>query len=352
MKRVVIPTGYMGSGSSAVTDLVSEFHDYCGKCGSQEFVFLHCPFGLFDLEDRLLHGNNIYISDEYLHLFRKRMSELNFKRFWWPSNYQHFVGKEFMNYVDEFIDSLVDYRMDQFWYMNELPTNFKLTLKKAKNAIGQRIFGKEYFRKPVLNREGVQFCYPSEEKFYTCARKFIVQVIEAVSKHENVILDQLLLPYNLNRMAHYFEPGETKVIVVERDPRDVFIQNKYFYSKGHVEIPYPKDVEEFCKFYRHIREMEKLEKNDDILRIHFEELIYEYDQSLKKIYKFLEVDAKSHIKKKEIFQPEKSIHNTQLFLLEESYQKEAKYIEEHLGEYLYHFPEERIVDKTQTFIYD
>ena len=352
MRRVVVPTGYMGSGSSAITNLVSEFQDYCGKCGSQEFVFLHCPLGVFDLEDRLLHGNNIYISDEYLHLFRMRMKELNFKRFWWPSGYQHFVGKEFMSYVDEFIDSLVDYRMDQFWYMSELPTNAKLTIKKAKNAIGQRIFGKKYFRKPVLNRSGVQFSYPTEEKFYACARKFIVQVIEAISKNENVILDQLLLPYNLNRMSNYFKKGEVKVIVVERDPRDVFIQNKYFYSKAHVEIPYPKDVEEFCLFYRHIRGIEQVEENEDILRIHFEELVYEYEESLEKIYRFLEVEPESHVKKKEIFNPEKSINNTQLFLLEEEYKKEAEYIEQHLEEYLYHFPEERIADALQTFIYE
>ena len=27
MKRIVVPTGYMGSGSSAITDLIAEFKD-------------------------------------------------------------------------------------------------------------------------------------------------------------------------------------------------------------------------------------------------------------------------------------------------------------------------------------
>ena len=43
---------------------------------------------------------------------------------------------------------------------------------------------------------------------------------------ENIILDQFLLPFNLFRVDNYFD-DRLKAIVVERDPRDVFIINKY-----------------------------------------------------------------------------------------------------------------------------
>ena len=57
-KRIIIPAGYMGSGSSVVTDLMSEIEGVDTKSGTFEFVFLHCPNGVFDLEDKLLIGNN------------------------------------------------------------------------------------------------------------------------------------------------------------------------------------------------------------------------------------------------------------------------------------------------------
>lgn len=66
MNKIIIPTGYMGSGSSAITDLVAEFEDCKNEFKSYEYVMLHCPNGLFDLEDKLLTGNNAIRSDEAL----------------------------------------------------------------------------------------------------------------------------------------------------------------------------------------------------------------------------------------------------------------------------------------------
>ena len=56
MRKIIVPTGYMGSGSSAVTDLVAEYKNCNNDYRSFEYVFLHCPNGLFDLEDKLLIG--------------------------------------------------------------------------------------------------------------------------------------------------------------------------------------------------------------------------------------------------------------------------------------------------------
>ena len=66
MERIIVPMGYMGSGSSAITDLVSEFKDCQNEFKSYEYVLLHCPNGLFDLEDKLLIGNNAIRSDNRL----------------------------------------------------------------------------------------------------------------------------------------------------------------------------------------------------------------------------------------------------------------------------------------------
>ena len=88
MKRIIVPTGYMGSGSSAITDLVAEFKDCQNEYKSYEYVLLHCPNGLFDLEDKLLIGNNAIRSDEAIRSFELQMKKLYDKKYWWVGNYK------------------------------------------------------------------------------------------------------------------------------------------------------------------------------------------------------------------------------------------------------------------------
>ena len=76
MNRIAITTGYMGSGSSAVTDLIGEFNGFTENNGDFEYIFMHCPNGIFDLEDKLLRNNNAVRSDEALRSFRNAMYEL------------------------------------------------------------------------------------------------------------------------------------------------------------------------------------------------------------------------------------------------------------------------------------
>ena len=105
--KLIIPTGYMGSGSSAITDLICEFDGYEADNGTFEYVFLHCPDGLFDLEDKLLIGNNSMRSDEAIRSFEKRMYELYSNKYWWVANYKKRIGREFWKYTKDFTESLV-----------------------------------------------------------------------------------------------------------------------------------------------------------------------------------------------------------------------------------------------------
>ena len=88
MNQLVVPISYMGSGSSAITDLVSEIKGYEAQNDTFEYVFLHCPNGVFDLEDKLLVGNNALRSDEALHSFCDTMKQLYDKKWWCVGNYK------------------------------------------------------------------------------------------------------------------------------------------------------------------------------------------------------------------------------------------------------------------------
>ena len=70
----------MGSGSYAITSIMSEIESVDVSKGTFEYVFLHCPNGVFDLEDKLLIGNNAVRSDEALHSFANTMKQLYDKK--------------------------------------------------------------------------------------------------------------------------------------------------------------------------------------------------------------------------------------------------------------------------------
>lgn len=86
-----------------------------------------------------------------------------------------------------------------------------------------------------------------------------------------------------------------------------------------------------------MRESEKECKSNKVLRVKFEDLIYNYDDEVRKISKFLGFKDSEHINKKTRFIPEVSIKNTQLFRKKE-YQEESEIIEKKLAKYLYNFP--------------
>jgi len=347
MRRIIVPTGYMGSGSSAVTDLVSEFADSSNEYKDYEYIFLHCPNGVFDLEDKLLKGNNAIRSDEAIRSFETQMHKLYDKKFWWVGNYKEVIGPEFKDMTKDFINKVEQFNFPGFWYTHE-EVNFKmfirLLLRKPFKMIAH---DKQKFRPILKYNDGMRISYIKPKEFYEYAHEYIYKVVNYISRgKENIILDQFLLPFNLHRVDNYFG-DELKVIAVARDPRDVYILNKYIWGNKKIGVPMPKDAKEFCKFYKAMRESEIPSKSDKVLRVNFEDLVYNYESEVKKITKFLHYTEKDHVNKKKRFNPDLSIKNTQVFRNPE-YADEVKIIEKELKDYLYDFKEELSNDVKDT----
>lgn len=150
-------------------------------------------------------------------------------------------------------------------------------------------------------------------------------------EEKNIILDQLLLPHNIYRAEKYFD-DRMECFVVNRDPRDVFIFNKYVWTKSGEQVPFPMDVNEFCGYYRRLRAIERKVENIHVHTIQFEDLVYKYDEMLAKIEDILQLNDDCHSKKKQMFNPERSINNTQLFM-KDKYKKEVEIIEKELSEF-------------------
>lgn len=257
MQRLLIPTGYMGSGSSAITDILGEFEGIDASHKDFEFVFLHCPNGLFDLEDKLLVGNNAIRSDEALRSFRAAMKELYDKPFWWPGNYKKNVTPEFMNLTDEFIKEITQFKSNTFWYYQErrgISAFPKLATNKALRALTRGTINP---LKPLKYKD-MKISLTTPEEFYTAAQTYLKKLFSVFSDSANIVVDQLLLPPNLWRMKNYL-PDNAECFVVERDPRDMFFINKYIWvAKNFSQVPYPTDVKEFCGYYKKLRQIEHL----------------------------------------------------------------------------------------------
>lgn len=339
-KRVIIPTGYMGSGSSVITDLMSEVEGVDVSRGTFEYVFLHCPNGVFDLEDKLLIGNNAVRSDEAIVSFEKTMKQLYDKKYWWVGNYKKNMGEGFWQITKDYIADITEVESDYYWYYQE-NTNTEMFFRLAFNKILKLITLNKYKPKKVLAYEPMRLSFIEPERFYETTKKYIYKAMEMAGyAKKSILFDQLLLPFNLFRFENYFDE-DAYVFVIERDPRDVFISNKYFWSqRSNAVIPYPTDVHAFCKYYKSLRKMEKEANCDRVCRIRFEDLIYNYDKTVDLIFEKLGWDRATHTAPKTKFNPEKSIFNTQLFKKDEKYKEEAEIIARELGEFLYDFPYE------------
>lgn len=334
--KVIIPTGYMGSGSSAITDLASEYSGCNNTYKSYEYIFLHCPNGLFDLEDRLLAGNNALRSDEAIRSFENQMEKLYKSKFWWVGNYEKIIGNEFIKLTSAFLDNIEQFNYKGYWYTHE-EVDCKMFIKLISRKPIKKLIPKLRYSKILRYNDRMRISFINDEAFYAAARRYLKGVLKVIANdEENVIADQLVLPFNLHRIDNYFDDC-ARVIVVQRDPRDVFFTNKYVWNKKGCQIPVPTDVYQFCSFYKSMRQSEKKTCSEKVLRINFEDLVYKYDETVKIFEEFIGFDESEHEKKFSRFTPELSIRNTQVFR-NTNFKDENEIIEAKLKEYLYDFP--------------
>lgn len=335
MNRIIITTGYMGSGSSAMTDLLSEIDGYCAPNNDFEYVFLHCPNGFFDLEAKLTMLNNSNRSDEAIRTFLDEMNmlyKLSNKKYW-IAGYKSLISDSFLQYVYDFLRDIGVKTIKGTWYFQEYPT-LTYNIKKIVWKVNKKL---KIIKNTYPSNENIMLlAFPTRNKFYQATKTFLNKIyIDLGIEDNNLILDQLILPHNAYKVENYFDDN-TFVYIIDRDPRDVFVLNKYYWKYN--PVPYPTDVKSFCDIYEKIRKSEIRTEEHNIKRIHFEDLIYDYDNILQTIYVDLNINDKLHNRKFEKFNPKISINNTQVFLQNNIDRDEIKYIEDTLPEYLYPFP--------------
>lgn len=350
-------TGYYGTGSSAAIDYLSDIDGValCPDIDEYEHNIFYQQGGLYELGAILMHANSPYNSDAAISQFVdavKRENDNNFGAF---GSYKFLFGDEFADISSDFLKAI---SRSSSW--RSQPKCVRFSLVKAILQIGAYIVWRRPIaklgRKYVYDRNKFYFAMPSSEEFRDAARKYTSAYFDMCARHRNPevrLFDHVIWPQQYKLIDDYFDES-FRLIVVKRDPRDVYLLNKYFWHVPPLNfVPpyYPTDVKLFVETWKSVIVPPSDSINQSqVLFIDFEDLVYRYDHMQSKMAEFLGIDT---LARKEgapvLFDPKQSIENTQIFNANPEWLSEVSLIERELPEYLYDFPYKYIPDKSKWF---
>lgn len=331
---IVTCAGFGGSGSSAITDILKEF-EAIKSLGSFEFTLAHELDGISDLEYYLVDNKHRLNCDLAIFRFKKLVDRIN-------NGYSLYINN-FKEISNDYIKSIIQLEWEGYWHNHELrysklnhllyfkiPTKIQTTLNKIRKS--------EYEIVPKFKKDRMFYSSLTENEFLEKTRNYTNEIIKDIIKsnfNESVsmiALDQLVSPNQIGRYTRYFK--NMKVILVDRDPRDIFLLNQLYWNEGWIPS---NDIDIFIKWFKQTRNSmitdEYVDKN--VLRVKFEDLIYNYDCEINRVYKFLNTDEEHHKDKMKYFNPEISKKNTELWNKKEAniYTEEIERITKELSEF-------------------
>lgn len=321
--------GYGYSGGTALLDLVREMDNYC-EIGT-EFRLLKDPYGIMDLEKQLTANwrdqlnADVAIKDfiwlaENLYRKPKKYSKIG-------KNYQDQISLNFLEYSYEYVGNLSEYSYQGNWH-----------LLRYKESLLLQLFNKVRRKINSEKLKTIYYAKPSEEKFLHETKFYIEKMFLELCKNKekaNVLLHNAIPTYNPQKTLKYFEA--IKMIVVDRDPRDIYVDviNKKATAFLGDKLINDRDVDKFVENYKSRRENQKEFLQDDrILHLRFEKLVLDYENTINEITGFLGLDESNHVQKGIRFAPEKSKNNIGLWKNYDG-KEEIDFIYKHLKEFCY-----------------
>lgn len=310
--QVLDLSGYMFSGKAAVHDLISEIDGILTPGNRLEFDLLRVKDGVADLENSIISWSPIR-SDEAVRRFIKlvnKMSQSNvgLRKLFVPG---FDYGKRFPNLkdaADKFVRRITAKEWEMYWPYHLLDMGPVETL------------GFKLKRKLMGNSDNICYRLVSGEEFYQALRDFLDEVLwfgVDDSKYHMVAINNGFEPFDPSRFVNYFQ--DARCIVVDRDPRDIFATSTLasvgFNDQAglYQKIAGAHDVETFIERVRVYRANTSSDVSNKVLRISFESLVEDYENTTALLLRFLEIDESKHTRKYACFNPEKSKENIGLW---------------------------------------
>ena len=329
MNRTIGVCGNYSTGSSAFSDLLMEFDD-AQVLDAIEFVFSYYPDGLEALDFNLNEYRKYMSSYVAVSRFRKMLNFYGSKCI---------SKKHIAHIVDAYLNKITSLSWKGHGYVDLLtrPTGeifIKRCLFQLAKILHLNFFSILYFH---LFPHALSLSV-MPETFDTASRDFVSAILDAMGRKQGVVtvLDQPFEGCNPVKSFKFFE--NPRAIVVDRDPRDIYLYvKKFLRPRGREGYQVPCDtVDDFIEYTRlSHKSPATLKERSDIFFVNFESLIYDYENTIKKVMDFAGVQQ--HTKKGKYFKPNHSRTNTQLFKKYSGFEADIQKIERELPEFLFPF---------------
>jgi len=301
-------SGYGWSGSGAVVDLLKEFDGF--GAFSSEFRLVKDPYGIIDLETFLVENWEFIRHEMAIYDFLRYCQILNRKGFKF-TGYGLDISKklniDFMAETRSYINNLtkLNYYGSSMVYSYGLsPSAFLI------NKIMRKFCLRKSNKKMYLSR-------PSQTEFLIETRRYLFNLFKNYARENKlrfIVLDQAIPTINIDKAMRYFD--EIKLIIVDRDPRDIFVDLVTQKILIGPELLNEDAAEKYMLWHKTLRVNSEYLKNNvkskNVLRLQFENLVLNYDQCIKEIISFLDTEM-NHINKQLFFRPDESRKNIGLW---------------------------------------
>lgn len=276
-KFIVIGSGY--SGSSALFDYLRGRGDIEDPFNSREFRLTHDPCGLHELYNSIYNNYSLQLANSNIEYFEKNAFRMYGNKYDFANGY---INKK--EYIKDFVEKItsIKYKGIPGYKFKEININKRVLLKLINLLV-------RYIKNRPIKYYTIRI--PVDEDIYINESvKLIDKIInDVMSSHcDNIAINQGGSFWNPVSTTKYF--GDRKIIIVTRDPKDIYAEMQY--NGGS----YPKeDVNKFISFYNLITsKINKKEWNNKsfVMKIRFEEFVYNYELNKKNIDNFLGIDNK------------------------------------------------------------
>lgn len=335
---IITSTGYHGTGSSAITDLLSEY-DVVHPNSEFEIKLLYDYHGINDLfyyltKRPIREVSNYAIRDFYKQCMRWATNGTSM-------NYEIYFNNSFMKYTKEYIDELGGKYFGMYYLADAFDNKAVRTfIYKAINKVYRTIYLRfihkdhsESFTKSIpvfMEREPFYMHEVEEERFIDITRKYLRKLFSSMSDKPYMIVDHFVSTSTIDDCTRYLD--DARVFVVDRDPRDIFLSARYRWRA--MDIP-SNDVNVFCDYYKWSREIPEHNDKSKIMRVQFEDLIFNYDETVSKIELWLGLSPDSHKYPKKRFDPKVSGTHCRLWEQYPHEKENIAIIENRLSKWLY-----------------
>lgn len=299
--QIIFSAGLGSTGSSAVVDLLKEVESI--QVVDREFRLFVDPDGLVSLRDAILENWTVFQTDVALRRFRKLVKRLNRRGFGPYSllNHREVFGNKFLELTEEFLDNITEIQFKGMWY------GVDNIIFRILNKIG---FTKRSF---LTSREMYLGKSLTVKEFDQHVSNYINQLYKSILDNN---VSGLCIEENLSGMFAdkiFSMCPNSKIVQVVRDPKDVYADS--LRVNWHA---IPSSFDKYLKWQENVyKTWIKKEKdffnnefiNKRLLVIRFEDLIQNYESTIKEIFCHLNISENNHIRKKEFLIPESSKKN-------------------------------------------